>query len=162
MYSTQIFLHNSFKVFFPLLFFTTLCRKRGKHMKLLQMMGGLSTKKVVCLQTQLKVPSGYLFLAHPGHCMWGRWTSNSWFYVTIEFQLVCSAYFVALYANHIYFCYQSYVQKKKGKFQHSSFLAGGATTASGRLVTENGILKVCEFSYHIVQSFNLRACLFAL
>ncbi|OVA06350.1 hypothetical protein BVC80_8883g20 [Macleaya cordata] len=32
-------------------------------------------------------------------------------------------------------------QKKKGTFQHSSFLAGGATSAAGRLVIENGILK---------------------
>ncbi|KAE8792390.1 IQ domain-containing protein IQM2-like [Hordeum vulgare] len=32
-------------------------------------------------------------------------------------------------------------QKKKGKFQHSSFLAGGATSAAGRLVAENGTLK---------------------
>ncbi|KAM7259232.1 hypothetical protein ACFE04_014973 [Oxalis oulophora] len=31
--------------------------------------------------------------------------------------------------------------KKKGKFQHSSFLAGGATVAAGRLVVQNGILK---------------------
>lgn len=33
-------------------------------------------------------------------------------------------------------------EKKKGLFQHSSFLAGGATTASGRLVAQNGILEV--------------------
>ncbi|KAL9687638.1 hypothetical protein QQ045_032044 [Rhodiola kirilowii] len=32
-------------------------------------------------------------------------------------------------------------QKLKGKFQHSSFLAGGATSAAGRLVVENGTLK---------------------
>ncbi|KAJ4817372.1 hypothetical protein LUZ62_029938 [Rhynchospora pubera] len=32
-------------------------------------------------------------------------------------------------------------QKKKGTFQHSSFLAGGATSAAGRLETENGVLK---------------------
>ncbi|KAF5725521.1 hypothetical protein HS088_TW23G00244 [Tripterygium wilfordii] len=32
-------------------------------------------------------------------------------------------------------------KKKKGTFQHSSFLAGGATIAAGRLVVENGILK---------------------
>ncbi|KAJ0981577.1 hypothetical protein J5N97_009832 [Dioscorea zingiberensis] len=32
-------------------------------------------------------------------------------------------------------------QKKKGVFQHSSFLAGGATSAAGRLVVENGALK---------------------
>lgn len=33
-------------------------------------------------------------------------------------------------------------QKKKGTFQHSSFLAGGATLSAGRLVVEDGILKV--------------------
>ncbi|XP_074321386.1 IQ domain-containing protein IQM2-like [Silene latifolia] len=32
-------------------------------------------------------------------------------------------------------------KKKKGTFQHSSFLAGGATSAAGRLVVENGLLK---------------------
>ncbi|KAL6657026.1 hypothetical protein ACP70R_004806 [Stipagrostis hirtigluma subsp. patula] len=32
-------------------------------------------------------------------------------------------------------------QKNKGTFQHSSFLAGGATSAAGRLVVEDGILK---------------------
>ncbi|KAK1554637.1 hypothetical protein Q3G72_015053 [Acer saccharum] len=32
-------------------------------------------------------------------------------------------------------------KKKKGTFQHSSFLAGGATMAAGRLVVENGTLK---------------------
>ncbi|GMI74280.1 hypothetical protein like AT3G13600 [Hibiscus trionum] len=31
--------------------------------------------------------------------------------------------------------------KKKGTFQHSSFLAGGATIAAGRLVVDNGVLK---------------------
>lgn len=33
-------------------------------------------------------------------------------------------------------------EKKKGVFQHSSFLAGGATIAAGRLVARNGILEV--------------------
>lgn len=33
-------------------------------------------------------------------------------------------------------------KKKKGQFQHSSFLAGGATTAAGRLVAHNGVLEV--------------------
>lgn len=33
-------------------------------------------------------------------------------------------------------------QKNKGTFQHSSFLAGGATLSAGRLVVEDGILKV--------------------
>ncbi|KAI3471503.1 hypothetical protein Pfo_028153 [Paulownia fortunei] len=32
-------------------------------------------------------------------------------------------------------------QKKKGTFQHSSFLAGGATLSAGRLIVEDGILK---------------------
>ncbi|KAB2025074.1 hypothetical protein ES319_D06G127800v1 [Gossypium barbadense] len=31
--------------------------------------------------------------------------------------------------------------KRKGTFQHSSFLAGGATTAAGRLVVDSGVLK---------------------
>lgn len=33
-------------------------------------------------------------------------------------------------------------QKKKGRFQHSSFLSGGAITAAGRLVAIDGVLKV--------------------
>ncbi|GMH18746.1 hypothetical protein Nepgr_020587 [Nepenthes gracilis] len=33
-------------------------------------------------------------------------------------------------------------QKNKGTFQHSSFLSGGATLSAGRLVVEDGILKV--------------------
>lgn len=32
-------------------------------------------------------------------------------------------------------------KKKKGTFQHSSFLAGGATSAAGRLIVDKGILK---------------------
>ncbi|KAJ1397189.1 putative IQ domain-containing protein IQM2-like [Sesbania bispinosa] len=32
-------------------------------------------------------------------------------------------------------------KKKKGSFQHSSFLAGGATSCAGRLVVEHGVLK---------------------
>lgn len=40
-------------------------------------------------------------------------------------------------------------KKKKGTFQHSSFLAGGATLAAGRIVVENGILKVYFFLFHI-------------
>ncbi|KAJ0985475.1 hypothetical protein J5N97_003831 [Dioscorea zingiberensis] len=40
-------------------------------------------------------------------------------------------------------------QKNKGTFQHSSFLAGGATTAAGRLVAENGVLKaIWPYSGH--------------
>lgn len=33
-------------------------------------------------------------------------------------------------------------EKKKGQFQHSSFLSGGAATAAGRLVAHNGVLEV--------------------
>lgn len=33
-------------------------------------------------------------------------------------------------------------QKKKGEFQHSSFLAGAAITAAGRLVAHGGVLEV--------------------
>lgn len=37
-------------------------------------------------------------------------------------------------------------QKKKGVFQHSSFLSGGAITAAGRLVAHDGILEVCQLT----------------
>jgi hypothetical protein len=40
-------------------------------------------------------------------------------------------------------------QKKKGRFQHSSFLSGGATTAAGRLVAREGILEaIWPYSGH--------------
>ncbi|CAO2170384.1 unnamed protein product [Urochloa humidicola] len=40
-------------------------------------------------------------------------------------------------------------QKRKGKFQHSSFLSGAATTAAGRLVAEEGVLKaIWPYSGH--------------
>ncbi|XVF55678.1 hypothetical protein PTKIN_Ptkin06aG0056300 [Pterospermum kingtungense] len=40
-------------------------------------------------------------------------------------------------------------EKKKGMFHHSSFLAGGATLAAGRLVAEQGILKsISAYSGH--------------
>eukprot|EP01018_Ginkgo_biloba_P001378 Gb_31509 [translate_table: standard] len=49
-------------------------------------------------------------------------------------------------------------QKKKGTFQHSSFLAGGATSAAGRLVVENGVLKsIWRYSGHYLptgENFN--------
>ncbi|KAK1362817.1 IQ domain-containing protein IQM1-like [Heracleum sosnowskyi] len=40
-------------------------------------------------------------------------------------------------------------EKKKGQFQHSSFLSGGAATAAGRLVAHNGILEaIWPYSGH--------------
>ncbi|CAN6441611.1 unnamed protein product [Victoria cruziana] len=40
-------------------------------------------------------------------------------------------------------------QKKKGVFQHSSFLAGGATSSAGRLVADSGVLKaIWPYSGH--------------
>lgn len=40
-------------------------------------------------------------------------------------------------------------QKKKGLFQHSSFLSGGATTAAGRLVAHGGVLEaIWPYSGH--------------
>ena len=38
-------------------------------------------------------------------------------------------------------------EKKKGVFQHSSFLAGGATIAAGRVVAHNGVLEVSLFLF---------------
>ncbi|KAL6609486.1 hypothetical protein ACP70R_039455 [Stipagrostis hirtigluma subsp. patula] len=49
-------------------------------------------------------------------------------------------------------------QKKKGQFQHSSFLAGGATSAAGRLVAKQGVLKaIWPYSGHYLpteENFN--------
>jgi hypothetical protein len=40
-------------------------------------------------------------------------------------------------------------QKRKGKFQHSSFLSGAATSAAGRLVAKDGVLKaIWPYSGH--------------
>lgn len=50
-------------------------------------------------------------------------------------------------------------QKKKGTFQHSSFLSGGATTAAGRLVAHNGVLEVHIYDRLITISFSLISCL---
>lgn len=41
--------------------------------------------------------------------------------------------------------------KKKGNFQHSSFLAGGATLSAGRIVVDDGILKVKIHNFPYVQ-----------
>lgn len=35
--------------------------------------------------------------------------------------------------------------KRKGVFHHSSFLAGGATSAAGRIVVEKGVIKAIVF-----------------
>lgn len=56
----------------------------------------------------------------------------------IMFQFITSLIFVF-----------SHEQKKKGSFQHSSFLAGGATTAAGRLIVTEGILKVQYIHYSL-------------
>ncbi|GJN15395.1 hypothetical protein PR202_gb02306 [Eleusine coracana subsp. coracana] len=49
-------------------------------------------------------------------------------------------------------------QKKKGQFQHSSFLAGAATSAAGRLVAKDGLLKaIWPYSGHYLpteENFN--------
>lgn len=41
-------------------------------------------------------------------------------------------------------------KKKKGVFQHSSFLSGGATMAAGRLVAHGGVLEVHVFVFVFV------------
>lgn len=46
-----------------------------------------------------------------------------------------------IFNQFIHKCFNS-LQKKKGLFHHSSFLAGGATLAAGRLEAEEGVLKV--------------------
>lgn len=50
-------------------------------------------------------------------------------------------------------------KKRKGGFQHSSFLAGGATLSAGRLVVQNGILKVkCVFLSRFIYLSSLPNC----
>lgn len=44
-------------------------------------------------------------------------------------------------------------QKKKGVFQHSSFLSGGATTAAGRLVAHDGVLEVPTITRTLIHGF---------
>jgi hypothetical protein len=44
--------------------------------------------------------------------------------------------------NKVVLSFFGYGQKEKGKFQHSSFLAGGVTTAAGRLLVQHGVLQV--------------------
>ncbi|XP_023001836.1 IQ domain-containing protein IQM1 [Cucurbita maxima] len=45
--------------------------------------------------------------------------------------------------------------KKKGRFQHSSFLSGGAITAAGRLVAVDGVLKaIWPYSGHYLPTEN--------
>ncbi|KAH0449772.1 hypothetical protein IEQ34_020464 [Dendrobium chrysotoxum] len=56
-------------------------------------------------------------------------------------------------------CRALYVgKKKKGRFQHSSFLAGGATTAAGRLLVKDGFLMaIWPYSGHYLpteENFN--------
>lgn len=41
-------------------------------------------------------------------------------------------------------------QKKKGVFQHSSFLAGAAITAAGRLVARDGVLEVIHIVLYLL------------
>ncbi|XP_022851389.1 IQ domain-containing protein IQM2-like [Olea europaea var. sylvestris] len=43
-------------------------------------------------------------------------------------------------------------EKKKGYFHHSSFLAGGTTLAAGRLVVEDGVLKVLFWYFSLSKS----------
>lgn len=47
-------------------------------------------------------------------------------------------------------------EKKKGLFQHSSFLAGGATIASGRMVVLDGVLEVCVYIYIYIKKLKFR------
>jgi len=51
---------------------------------------------------------------------------------------------------------QCHVQKRKGTFQHSSFLAGGATSAAGRLVVENGTLKVLLLAIYNLSLYSVQ------
>ncbi|XP_047308313.1 IQ domain-containing protein IQM1-like [Impatiens glandulifera] len=64
--------------------------------------------------------------------------------VLVDTTEVCKWIFVLSTSRNLYVG-----KKSKGKFQHSSFLAGAATTAAGRLIAHNGILKaIWPYSGH--------------
>ncbi|KAD4982024.1 hypothetical protein E3N88_18695 [Mikania micrantha] len=73
-----------------------------------------------------------------------RYGHNLHIYYDIWFESESSQPFFYCTSKNLYV-----VQKQKGLFQHSSFLAGGATTAAGRLVAHDGILKaIWPYSGH--------------
>jgi hypothetical protein len=65
-----------------------------------------------------------------------RWQGNNLSYVTV------STFQFSIQFNPNIDTLLLTLQKKKGLFHHSSFLAGGATLAAGRLEAEDGILEV--------------------
>lgn len=67
--------------------------------------------------------------------------------VKLLWQLLVCNNMIFLLCIFVFKAVSYYIQKKKGVFHHSTFLAGGATLAAGRLVVVNGILKVhCQIS----------------
>lgn len=58
-----------------------------------------------------------------------------------------------LFPSNEIITYINDLQKKKGMFHHSSFLAGGATLAAGRLETDDGVLKVGRIYLYDVAVF---------
>lgn len=96
-------------------------------------------------------------LVHTGSAKNDRWifvlSPSDRLYIGRVCYPVCNgSYFPKCYAQEVDTCFAPHrifdnsdsltVQKQPGVIQHSSFLAGGATVAAGRLVVEHGILKV--------------------
>lgn len=88
------------------------------------------------------------------------WAGKILLYCDI-FSMKCSYVSYFLYSTRIRLLKRFLLfheQKKKGSFQHSSFLAGGATTAAGRMVVKEGILMVSA-KHHI---YIVYTCLYVI
>jgi hypothetical protein len=92
--------------------------------------GPKGTKWIFVMSTAKKIYAGQviclLLLAYNDFA-----TLLKQYYIFVAFRYFTSAKTVSI--RH---------QKQRGVFQHSSFLAGGATIAAGRFTAENGVIKV--------------------
>lgn len=124
-------------------------RKKENIMNIWSLRGKFCMNNLGNLLTQQKVhqeQNGSLWWAPLRDSTLVRWELSLKIKTTNSFDDVLSNFHVSLF-NLVLLM----LQKKKGTFHHSSFLAGGVTLAAGRLVVIDGTLQVQYFSY-----FNLK------
>lgn len=61
---------------------------------------------------------------------------------TVIYHRICFGLLMVWITIYLYKLIYLFIQKEKGVFQHSSFLAGGATTAAGKFIVKTGVIKV--------------------
>jgi hypothetical protein len=152
----------------PVSFIAPLIRTQQPFRKKLLTLQRLQpTNKKCCHGTIQKEREAYEVIVRDGKLMYklsrqivdtaGRDKGIKWIFVlsTCKNLYIGQASFCSLHSSHTILVnihsipetdailkFLTCLQKQKGVFQHSSFLAGGATSAAGRLVAEDGILKV--------------------